>query len=359
MDVLSQAEDGVALLHDGKFIYLNQQYLKIFGYQDASQLIGKPLHIHYADSENQWFERYVMPQFIKVGSWRGTRRARKADNSYFDEDACLKKLSNGNMAIFCRDVTAINNVERKSLFNLRLQNNLSEIEERLLLFTSHELRTPLGGIGLLTDYISKYGEELTQEEIIKLVRDISNYVMDFRDLLERFRVFKSTQETVRYVQTEQFDLASMVGEISKLLTSQLKKDIHIQIQTDGVMQVSSDRTIYKHILQNLISNALKYSEEPSLVKITLHNDGNFMHLTIADEGIGIPEDEQDKILEFMYRASNSEIATGSGVGLSLVKQCVETLRGTISMSSQEGLGTTFRIILPLNHNSLSPSKKHG
>lgn len=351
LSVIATAEDGIALLKDGKFIYLNEQHVETFGYESDSDLIGESWRILYDQAEIEWFESYVLPQFMEVGYWRGQCRARRADGSFFDEDIWLKLLPNGHMACFCRDVTRIKDLERQSLFNLRLQSDLSEIEERLLLFTSHELRTPLGGIGLLTDYLNKYGEELPKSELIKLIKDISDYVADFRDLLERFRVFQSTTETVRYTRTEQFNLESMAVELSDLLREHYHKEIRIKIKTEGSMEVRSDRSIYKHILQNLISNAVKYSEDHTQIRIKLHNDGNFIYLNVKDEGIGIPQDEQDRIMEFMYRASNSDIATGSGVGLALVKQCVETLHGTISMQSKQNEGTTFRVILPVKLSS--------
>lgn len=351
LDVIATAEDGIALLKDGKFIYLNKQHVKTFGYESASDLIGESWHTLYDQAEIEWFERYVMPQLMEVGYWRGQCRARRADGSFFDEDVWLKLLPNDHMACFCRDVTRINNLERESFYNLRLQNDLSEIEEKLLLFTSHELRTPLGGIGLLTDYLNEYGEELPRSELIKLIKDISNYVVDFRDLLERFRVFQATTETVRYTRTEQFNLETMAHELSNLLKEHYQKEIQIKIKAEGSMEVSSDRSIYKHILQNLISNAVKYSKDHTKIRIQLCNDGNFIYLTVKDQGIGIPLYEQDRIMEFMYRASNSEMANGSGVGLALVKQCVETLHGTISMQSKQNEGTTFNIILPLKLSS--------
>jgi signal transduction histidine kinase len=143
----------------------------------------------------------------------------------------------------------------------------------------------------------------------------------------------------------------MAHELSDLLKENHQKEIQIKIKTEGSMEVTSDRSIYKHILQNLISNAVKYSKDHTKIGIQLRNDGNFIYFTVKDQGIGIPLDEQDRILEFMYRASNSEMANGSGLGLALVKQCVETLYGTISMQSKQNEGTTFNVILPLKLSS--------
>lgn len=349
MDVIATAEDGIALLHDEKFVYLNQQHLTIFGYEDASELIGKSWRELYAKEEIEWLEHYVLPQFMETGYWRGTCRARRVDGTFFDEDVWLKQLPNGRMACFCRDITAIKEAERQSLFNLRLQNDLSELEERFLLFTSHELRTPLGGIGLLADYLNKYSEEIPRGQLIKLSKDISNYVADFRDILERFQVFQTTKETIRYTRTERFNLESMVRDLTGILLKQYRKNIDIELKVDGSMEISSDRSLYKHILQNLISNAIKYSEELTTINVSIYNDKKFVQLTVADQGIGIPQAEQEKILDFMYRASNSEMAVGSGIGLTLVKQCVETLHGTISMESEKSHGTTFKVTLPINH----------
>lgn len=113
----------------------------------------------------------------------------------------------------------------------------------------------------------------------------------------------------------------------------------------------TDESILKHIIQNLLSNAAKYSPPDSTVYIDVKRDEYFIEITVTDPGIGIPEAEQKQIMNFMYRASNSHGADGSGVGLALVKQCLEALKGTIVIKSEVNRGTSVSITLPIIHKN--------
>ena len=112
--------------------------------------------------------------------------------------------------------------------------------------------------------------------------------------------------------------------------------------------VDCDAEQIKRALQNVVSNALKYSPPNSSVHVSYKSEGKMHQLLVTDHGIGIPVGEQDKVLRGLYRASNaaSNNIPGSGVGLYLVKTVLEAHGGNVSFTSEEGKGTTFILSLP-------------
>jgi len=103
----------------------------------------------------------------------------------------------------------------------------------------------------------------------------------------------------------------------------------------------------RHMLYNLLSNALKYSEKDAKVEFAVDLRGEFLELTVSDKGIGIPVNDHGHLFESFYRASNVSGIPGTGLGLNIAKRAVEAHRGTITYESKEGVGTAFMICLPL------------
>jgi signal transduction histidine kinase len=108
-----------------------------------------------------------------------------------------------------------------------------------------------------------------------------------------------------------------------------------------------DKRILKNILINMISNAIKYSNDNTSIDITLNKQSSTLSIDVKDHGVGIPLEDQPHIFERFYRANNSGNMPGTGLGLSIVKKYVEILNGDISFSSIPNKGTTFHINLPI------------
>jgi len=107
-----------------------------------------------------------------------------------------------------------------------------------------------------------------------------------------------------------------------------------------------DAKLLRHILGNLLSNALKYSPGERAVRFSVHCDPNQITFRIEDQGIGIPQEEQKRMFEAFHRASNAKHLPGTGLGLAIVKQSVELHGGTVAFESTEGVGTTFTVVIP-------------
>ena len=147
---------------------------------------------------------------------------------------------------------------------------------------------------------------------------------------------------------EPLDLQGLCERLRDEVFSATRGRCPILLETEGALShAHGDETLLRHILSNLLSNAVKYSEEGSVVMATLWRSGNDAVLTVSDRGIGIPSDGLAKLFEAFYRARNAAAFAGTGLGLVVVKRCVDLHGGTISIESTEGVGTTVRVVLPL------------
>jgi signal transduction histidine kinase len=108
-----------------------------------------------------------------------------------------------------------------------------------------------------------------------------------------------------------------------------------------------DEKLLRQILSNLLSNALKYSPDGGKIQFDLIFDQNTVTFRIQDEGIGIPAKDQPQLFDTFYRTSNVGTISGTGLGLAIVKRCVDIHKGEIFVESEEGVGTTFTVNLPL------------
>jgi signal transduction histidine kinase len=104
----------------------------------------------------------------------------------------------------------------------------------------------------------------------------------------------------------------------------------------------------KNILHNLVSNAIKYSDEDGLITVAVESIGDDIMISVKDSGIGIPEADQKHLFERFFRANNAVNIQGTGLGLNLVRRYVEIVGGSINFKSKEGEGSTFIVFLPAN-----------
>ena len=118
------------------------------------------------------------------------------------------------------------------------------------------------------------------------------------------------------------------------------------IQDNGIYKITSDRKILKNILINLISNAIKYSDENGVITCHLDAKSEYVTFKVKDHGIGIPDVDQKHLFDRFFRASNVTNIEGTGLGLHIVKKYVEILGGTIEFESKLYSGTTFTIQIP-------------
>lgn len=225
--------------------------------------------------------------------------------------------------------------------NLELKKINAELD-RFVYSASHDLRAPLVSIQGLSKIAMQEAQHETDRKYFKLINDRVIRLDDFiRDIIE----YSRNSRTERTLET--FSLEPMIYEIIENLKYLEGADrIKFDLLCD-VAEVYSDKSRLKVVLSNIIANAIKYHNlrrEDPFIKISVKEENQKIHLSIADNGIGIPKEAEKKIFDMFYRASDR--AGGSGLGLYIVKEMVEKLEGTILVESEVGEGTTFFVTIP-------------
>ena len=229
---------------------------------------------------------------------------------------------------------------------LAKEQELRELQRQFFSMVSHEFRTPLSTI-LMSAQILEQSDEAQTQKILKNSRRIQTSAKHTLRLLEDLLTINristdNHQFDAQPLDIEQFCL-NLVEEISLRNPTQNK----ITLTSCCRGQVSLDQKLLYSILSNLLSNAIKYSSD-SQIKLAINCQDQEINFSVQDQGIGIPGDNLPQLFEPFHRGNNVGTRKGSGLGLTVVKHCVESHGGKINVESERGGGTTFTVTLPLN-----------
>lgn len=246
-----------------------------------------------------------------------------------------------------------NNVTRQKQLEADMQKaldterQLNDLKSRFISTASHEFRTPLSAISSSASLIGKYLTEEDQPKREKHVDRIKANVTNLTNILEDFLSLEKLNEGATHFRPEEFDLVSFLRESVEDMAGSLKKGQEVQFQTLlNESPVYTDKQFIRNIVNNLISNASKYSEEDKLIKLQVAQNGDDYRILVIDQGIGIPKEDQAHLFERFYRASNCGNVKGTGLGLHIVKKYLELMGGSINFESEAGKGTSFIVQLP-------------
>lgn len=242
---------------------------------------------------------------------------------------------------FGRDIT-----ERK-----RYQDALERASRDKTTFIStisHELRTPLNGIVGLSRILLDTELTAEQEKYLKTIHvsavtlgNIFNDIIDM-DKMERRKV---------QLENQPVDFTSFLADLENLSALQAQqKGLHFNLEPTLPLphQVITDGTRLRQILWNLISNAVKFTQQGQVTVRVRYDEGDMLHFEVEDSGIGIPQDELDKIFAMYYQVKDShggKPATGTGIGLAVSRRLAKNMGGDITVTSEQGKGSTFTLTI--------------
>lgn len=227
--------------------------------------------------------------------------------------------------------------------SLTHEKELNELKTRFVSTTSHEFRTPLATILSSLSLISKYGELNEKEKQNKHIDRIKSAVSHLTDLLNDVLSVSKLEERGIDASYEQFSINNLISDVVQEMQLITKLNQKIEYNHFGPDEFILDKKILRHILINLVSNAIKFSNEDCIVQILIEvKDSNFK-LSVKDSGIGIPLEDQKHLFERFFRGNNVSAIQGTGLGLNIVAKYVEIMNGKIDFTSEPGVGTTFNI----------------
>ena len=325
---------GVMLLDNQRNIQMvNPAMSRILG-EDTSQLLGSS----YVEA----IKSYGLSHIIE----RAYRRKKAQNNEiyfYYPEDKIVdanivpingKNPGELNVIVLLYDITEIRRLEK--------------VRTDFVANASHELRTPVTALKGFAETLldgAKEDKEILEQFLEIMLKESIRLDSIVNDILELSRV---EQKQVP-LKSEDVRVKDAVESTFKLVRQKAEsKHMELIVIEEDEMTIQTDLNRLKQVLANLINNAIVYTQENGKVTVKIYREHEFAVIEVKDNGIGIPEDEQDRIFERFYRVdkARSRNSGGTGLGLSIVKYLVENLHGTISVSSKLGLGTTFTVKLP-------------
>lgn len=233
---------------------------------------------------------------------------------------------------------------------LEKEREINELKSRIVLNVSHGFKTPLTSILSSAQLLQMYAEKdhPFKQKIAKHAMKIENSVRALNNLLTSVLFFgKADANKMEYKPKKMF-MGAFVKELMDTIKAGIENEVTIKTDFGTLPKtITSDSEILYQTFENLLSNAVKYSKDGGEVLFSLDYQDGVLIGKIEDFGIGIPESEQSQLFDRFFRAKNVGIVEGSGLGLSIVKKCLEVLNGEITFDSKIKKGTTFEVRIPV------------
>jgi len=225
---------------------------------------------------------------------------------------------------------------------------LEETRRDFVANISHELKTPIGAVGLLAEALQDATDDptLVKKFAGNLYRESRRLAHLVQDIIQLSRL----QSAEVVANAHLIELAGVIAEAAERnLVIAENKNIKIAVSAPAGIQVFGDHEMLVVAIKNLIENAVLYSDDNSQVGVGLSVADGVVEIAVTDSGVGIPQDEQERIFERFYRVdpSRSRQTGGTGLGLSIVKHVAKNHRGEVRLFSQPGLGSTFTLRIPI------------
>jgi PAS domain S-box-containing protein len=326
---------------DGKFIDANPAFIEMLGYKNLEELkqvdIKKTLYVQPDERDE------ILTHNAEFINQEENYRLRKKDGTtiWIEDNARYVKDSKGNVLYhegICRDISD------RIKFEIELRKRNSELD-RFVYSASHDLRAPLSSLLGLINLVQTMTDD-QESEFVKIYQMMEKSVKKLDDFISEILDYSRNHHLP--VTNDEINFEEEIYQIIKsldYLNNGVDWDLSVSI--NGNNTIKSDKKRLKIILNNIISNSIKYldtSKQDPKISISIEQNPNEAIIDISDNGIGIKPEYLKRIFDMFFRAT--EKSTGSGLGLYIAKETLEKLNGKISVHSVFGEGSTFQITIP-------------
>ncbi len=357
--VVELCPDAIFIQSGGQFVFVNSAAVNLYGATSPSDLIGRPVmevvHPDYREIVRERMQQLQEGKPVGMMEQKWLRldgnvidvEAAAAPFTYFDARAAQ---------VVVRDISDRKRIEQELRQSLQKERELSELKSRLITTISHEYRTPLTSILSSAELLENYAHKWTEEKKQHHLRRIQSNCKHLTDLVSDVLFIGKAEAERMEFNPAPLDLEQLCRELVEQMRSESKNQIPIIFESRGnCSDASMDEKLVRQILTNLLSNAIKYSPDGGTVRFDLEcvaslqagGSPGIARFRIQDSGIGIPAEDLPRLFESFHRASNVETIPGTGLGLTIVKKCVDLHGGQITVESVVNVGTTLTVMLPL------------
>jgi PAS domain S-box-containing protein len=333
----------------------NPQAEIIFGWT-KDEVMGRELADtlippHYRQGHRRGLQRYLETGEGPVLNRRIELTALRKSGQEFPAELAITALRVGSgyaFSAFVRDITERRRAEEELLRALEREKELGKLKSNFVTMVSHEFRTPLGIIMSSEEILDRYFDRLTPEKRHEQLQAIHNAVKRMAEMMEEVLLLGRVEAGKMECRPVSLDLPAFLRSLIEELQAATAQRCPIEFEPGPLPgPIAADEGLLRHIFTNLLSNAIKYSPAGQAVHFTVRSERGHAIFTIEDHGLGIPEADQQWMFKAFHRGGNVGNLPGTGLGLTIVKRCVELHGGKIKFHSTTGLGTTFIVTLPL------------
>ncbi|MBB6113040.1 PAS domain-containing sensor histidine kinase [Mucilaginibacter lappiensis] len=305
---------------------------------------GSIFPFRLALSEVQFAGRKIYTGFIHDLS-----KEKEAERRLKEYASHLEELVEERTMSLKETVKALENAKEDLSLSLEKEKELGQLKSRFVSMASHEFRTPLTSVKLSASLIEKYAQPLASPNVSKHVNKIKQAVSSLTVILNDFLSLEKLEAGKEEVSYNDFDLVKFSEEIAEEMQVMAKQNQNIIYQHTGTKStVNLDEKLLKNCINNLITNAIKYSGENTFIDFTTEINQHHCIITVKDNGIGIPEADQKHLFEAFFRAHNTGTIPGTGLGLNIVTRYAGLMNGIVDFKSVINQGTLFTISFPLS-----------
>jgi PAS domain S-box-containing protein len=247
-----------------------------------------------------------------------------------------------------QNITERKKAEEATEDALQKEKQLNELKSRFVSMASHEFRTPLSTVLSSLSLIEKYDQSGATEKKEKHYKRIKTSVRHLTNILNDFLSLEKVETGKVYMSSEEINVKEVLEDIVDQHAQITKSNQRIAFNFVGIEHIHTDQNMLQIICSNLLSNAIKYSGEGKHIDLSAECLEDALTINVRDEGIGIPEEEQDNMFSRFFRAKNAVNIEGTGLGLNIVNRYTQLLGGSIHFQSRPEEGTTFTVTIP-NH----------
>jgi PAS domain S-box-containing protein len=330
-------------------------------------LVGKPLIIFVPEEARRAFRSQLtqVPKLGLVQEWELQLKSRQG--KLFDAALTVASVQDkqgkaSSLRWMVRDITARKQAEEKiryyHLQNLQLQEEV-RLKSQFLALMSHELRTPMNAILGFSQLLMRQAQHQLGQNQIHMLERIFNSGKHLLKLIEDILDFSKLEAGRLELNLEEFDLVELVTQTVEELQS-LAQQKHLSVHIHACLDnpcVVNDSNRLRQVLVNLLSNAVKFTDSGSITVEACEPAPDQIAIAVKDTGIGIDPSEVQQIFQEFRQVSQSLTRThgGTGLGLAITDRLIRMMHGKITVESQPGEGSTFRLELP-REVTLSPNK---
>ncbi|KAA2222914.1 PAS domain-containing sensor histidine kinase [Chryseobacterium sp. ES2] len=392
--IIETAIDGIITIDDrGRIESLNPSALKIFGYKEE-ELIGKNISVLMPEPDKSRHDDYLIHYQTTgekkiIGKGREVRGLRKDGTQFpfrlavsevqyqdrmiytgFIHDLSKEKEAEESLKRYAGELEELVENRTKSLkkmlhelevakeeanTSLEKEKDLNKMKSRFVSMASHEFRTPLSSMQLSAVLIEKYLQASDNIQILKHLHKIKNAIASLNSILNDFLSLEKLDTGIVKPHYDLFDIVKFSEELTEEMQLITKEDQIIIYQHAGSeSEINLDQNLLRNCLMNLMSNAIKYSGEHTLIEFSTEINEDRYVFSVKDNGIGIPEGDQSGLFQPFFRAHNIGNIPGTGLGLNIVQRYVNLMDGLVHFESTSDKGTEFTLSFHKNSANNTP-----